>query len=96
MLSLNDIKAILDANKQILFGKYSLKSLAIFGSYSRNEYNEKSDIDILAEFIAPVGIELIDLGDELESLLQQKIDIVTKNGIKQRYFKYIEKDLIYV
>ena len=96
MLSLNEIINILTENRINLFSKYKLKNLAIFGSYSRNDSNELSDIDILAEFSAPVDIELIDLGDELETLFKNKVDIVSKNGIKLKYLNYIEKDLIYV
>ena len=96
MLSLFEIQNIIIAHRKHLFDKYKLKNLAIFGSYSRNDENESSDIDILAEFTSQVGIELIDLGDELEAILKNRVDIVSKNGIKPRYFKYIEKDLIYV
>jgi predicted nucleotidyltransferase len=96
MLTIVEIKEILFDQRKHLFDKYNLKNLAIFGSYSRNESNESSDIDIMAEFSSQEGIELIDLGDELEIILKNRVDIVSKNGIKPKYYKYIEKDLIYV
>jgi hypothetical protein len=70
--------------------------LALFGSYSRNDYNNQSDVDILVEFDKTPGFEFIDLADELESLLKTKVDLVSRNGIKPKYFQFIEKDLIYV
>jgi predicted nucleotidyltransferase len=57
---------------------------------------ENSDIDILVEFTKPVGIEFIDLADELEKMLKSKVDLVSKNGIKPKYYEAIKKDLIYV
>ncbi len=96
MLSLNDIKRIISLNRTELFSKYNLRELAIFGSFSRGEANESSDIDILVDFSRSVGIELIDLADELEILLNKKVDLVSKNAIKPRYYKYIENELVYV
>lgn len=65
MKSLDDIKLILIKSKKSLKSKYKIKSLGIFGSYSRGEAKEESDIDILVEFEEPIGLEFIDLADEL-------------------------------
>ena len=86
----------LEQNKSILFASYPIKRLGLFGSAVRDDFNEGSDIDILVDFDRPVGIEFIDLADTLEKILHQKIDLVSRNGIKPKYFKEIEKDLIYV
>lgn len=86
----------LQKNKSHFFKKYPLKSMALFGSYARNEAKEKSDIDIMVEFLSPVGFEFVDLAIELENILHQKVDLVSKKGIKPDMFPYIEKDLIYV
>ena len=40
-----DIKEILSANREVL-RKYKVKSIALFGSYVRNEQREDSDIDL--------------------------------------------------
>ena len=50
----------------------------------------------MVEFSEPVGIEFIDLACDLEDLLGCKVDLVTRQGIKDRYFKYVEPDLKYV
>ena len=96
MKSLQDINAILRSDKDRLFRKYGLKLLAIFGSYALNQQNEKSDIDILVEFERPVGMEFIDLAIELEAILKTKVDLVSKNGIKSKYFSSISQELNYV
>ena len=75
---------------------YGLKNIAIFGSYSRDQQNDASDLDILVEFNRPVGVEFIDLAEELERLLNIKVDLVSRNGVRPEYFKQIESDLNYV
>lgn len=84
MKTLQEIKSLLEENKQQLYAKYPIESIAIFGSYSRNEQSKLSDIDIMIEFNDDIGIRFIDLADELEDLLGVKVDLVSKNGIKER------------
>jgi hypothetical protein len=96
MKKLQEIKSILEENKQQLYAKYPIESIAIFGSYSRNEQSKLSDIDIMIEFNDDIGIRFIDLADELEDLLGVRVDLVSKNGIKERYYKVIKPELIYV
>ncbi|QCK15724.1 nucleotidyltransferase family protein [Mangrovivirga cuniculi] len=96
MRSLQDIKSKLEKHKQHLFANYPIKSMAIFGSYSRKSQNADSDLDILVEFNDKIGIRFIDLADEIEKLVGFKVDLVSKNGIKDKYFESINSDLIYV
>ncbi|MEN8248814.1 MAG: nucleotidyltransferase family protein [Bacteroidota bacterium] len=96
MKSLNDIQESLSTQKEHLFSEYPIKSLAIFGSFARNEQNENSDIDLLVEFNDSIGSKFINLGDELEDLLGFKVDLVSRGGVKERYFQSIKSDLIYV
>ncbi len=96
MISKGDILKVLEQNKSLLFSSYPIKSLGLFGSATRDDFNETSDIDILVDFNRPVGIEFNDLADALERILHQKIDLVSRNGIKPKYFKEIEKDLLMI
>ncbi|HVA98635.1 MAG TPA: nucleotidyltransferase family protein [Bacteroidia bacterium] len=96
MTNLDDIKSILKNNKQRLTDKYGLSFMAIFGSYGRGQQTEYSDVDILVDFKKQIGIEFIDLANELEKLLKIKVDLVSKNGVKPQYLKHIEEDLSYV
>jgi predicted nucleotidyltransferase len=70
--------------------------MAIFGSFSRNQQTEQSDIDILVEFSRPIGMEFMELADELEEIVQLKVDLVSKNGLKNHHFKAIQQELSYV
>lgn len=96
MRTLQEIKFTLSNNKQRLFAKYPIKSMAIFGSYSRREQNDNSDLDILVEFKDKIGIRFIDLAEEIESIIGFKIDLVSKKGVKEKYLQAIDSDLIYV
>jgi hypothetical protein len=82
--------------KSQLTKKYPIAAMALFGSFSRGDQLADSDIDILVELDGKIGSRFIDLAEELESALGRKVDLVSKNGIKPRYFKSIKEDLIYV
>lgn len=96
MKSLKDIQSILKSHKKHLFANYPIRSIAIFGSFARNAQTDKSDLDLLVEFNDQIGIRFIDLADEVEKIVGFKVDLVSKNGIKESYFKAINSDLIYV
>lgn len=96
MTTLKEILHILKINKHKLASKYGVSVLAVFGSYGRGQETPKSDIDIMVDFKRPIGIEFIDLAEELETLLNTKVDLVSKNGIKAEYFNLIESELNYV
>lgn len=96
MKTLQEVKHILTINKQKLFEKYPIQSLAIFGSFAQNTEKAESDLDLVVDFKERIGVKFIDLADELEDLLNIKVDLVSRKGIKDKYFKAIESDLIYV
>lgn len=82
---------------KVALGKdYPIASLALFGSYARSEQMEDSDVDILIELDGEIGSRFIDLAEELEKSLGRHVDLVSKKGVKDRYFRSIESELIYV
>jgi predicted nucleotidyltransferase len=96
MIKKEDILQTLTKNKDSLYSKYPIKSLAVFGSVARDENIENSDVDLLVEFNDDIGIRFIDLAEEIESLLNQRVDLVSKKAVKPKYYKAFEEDLIYV
>ena len=83
--------------KPELANKYHVKSIGLFGSIVRDDYSSaKSDVDIIVEFSQPVGVEFIDLADFLEFQIKRKVDLVSRKGIKQDFYKEIEREIIYV
>lgn len=96
MKTLQEIKLTLSDNKQHLFAEYPIKSMAIFGSFARKEQDDKSDLDLMVEFNEKIGIRFIDLADEIENLIGFKVDLVSRKGIKDKYYQSILSELIYV
>lgn len=88
---------LLKNKKPELEQKYALSELGLFGSFARGDYNEESDIDILVDFNKRVdGFQIVQLAHELQDLLQHKIDVVSRGGIKLKYLPFVEKTLIHV
>ena len=82
--------------KPQLASKYGVNEIGLFGSITRDDFSAESDVDIVVDFDRAIGIEFIDLANELEAILRRKVDLVSKKGIKPQYFQEIQKDLIYV
>jgi predicted nucleotidyltransferase len=55
-----------------------------------------SDVDILVDFHGPMGLNFVDLADELEDLLGTKVGFVSRRGVKPGYLEVISKDLVHV
>jgi hypothetical protein len=87
-----DIKRIIKEHKDIL-EKYRVKSVALFGSYVRNEQKEDSDIDLLVEFEQPSYDNFIHFIFSLEDLLKKEVTVVTPKGISPYILPYVLKEV---
>ena len=77
--------------------KYEIESLALFGSFSRGEQNENSDVDVLITLKAPSLFIYAEIQAALESVLKRSVDLVSSKARKREDFdREISKDLIYV
>ena len=75
---------------------FKVKSLAIFGSYAREEQTETSDIDMLIEFEAPMGfIKFMELENYLSDKLGAKVDLVTPDALKSIIKPHIIAEAVY-
>jgi len=82
--------------KPVLLRKYFVDKIGYFGSYSRNEENEDSDIDILVSFKKPLGWEFFDLQELLENELKLKVDLVSEKALKKQLRQIILNNVKYV
>lgn len=93
-LSGNDIEIIQD----FFSGKPVLKAY-LFGSYSRNEAEPSSDIDILVDldYSQHIGLGFVQMKLDLEQKLHKKIDLVSSQAVSKRLLPFVNKDkqLIY-
>lgn len=96
-MSIDQIKKTIDQNLKSLQDTYGVKQLGVFGSVSRGENVESSDIDILVEFSRPIGLfKFIELEEYLGELLGKKVDLVTKNALKPAIKEDVLKEVVYV
>ena len=96
---MNTENAILEKLKElkpVLRKDYSVKEIGLFGSFSDNTFSENSDIDILIELEKPIGWRFFTLEIFLEKTFGRKIDLVTKNALKEQIKDQILKQVIYV
>jgi hypothetical protein len=96
MTDLASIKQILVQLKPELVEKYHISSIGLFGSIVRADFKPTSDVDIIVDFNKRIGIEFVDLADYIERKLQRQVDLVSKKAIKEKYFKEIQPEIVYV
>lgn len=71
-----NVLRILGMHKDELTRDYGLLKLGVFGSVARNEAREDSDIDIVVETQVPDLLRMVNLKEDLEELLQNRVDLV--------------------
>lgn len=96
MMTKNEILATLKEIKPVLYQEYAVKEIGLFGSFSEGSNTEDSDIDILVELEKPIGWKFFTLEIYLEQIFERKIDLVTKNALKEQIRERILKQVNYV
>ncbi len=96
MITKNDILTKLKELKPILYRNYSVKEIGLFGSFSEGDFSDESDIDILVELEKPIGWKFFSLELYLEEVFKRKIDLVTKNALKDQIKDNILNKVTYV
>lgn len=93
-LSKNKIKQIED-----YFIDKPVVNAFLFGSYSRAEANEDSDVDILVnlDYSQPIGLQFIQMKIDLEQILNRKVDLLSNESLNKDLKEHIKPDktLIY-
>ena len=88
--------ALITSHAEELKKNFGIKSLRLFGSVSRNEQKEGSDVDICVD-MEPKMFLVVRLKPFLENLLECSVDIVRLHKhINPFLLKEIEHDGIYI
>ena len=91
MLTVEKIKKIVAKVSK----EYGVKNAYLFGSYARGEAHKGSDIDIIIDKGELQTYNLYcDMKFALEDKLGTKVDLLTMEGIKPRFFELIKGDRI--
>lgn len=81
----------------MLKSNFSVKRIGVFGSYSRGQQTQKSDVDVLVEFSQePSLFKFLDLENYLSNILHVKVDLVMKDALKPNIGKHILKEVVYI
>lgn len=96
MITGNDILDKLKELKPVLRKDYAVKEIGLFGSFTDNTFTEKSDIDIIVELEKPIGWKFFTLEMFLEKTFGRKIDLVTKNALREQIKDRILNQVKYV
>lgn len=95
----NDVLDFLRAHKAELARRFGVGDIALFGSFSRDEAKEDSDIDIdiLVRFDRPATIRSF-FGAQfyLEDRLGRRVDLVTHRALRSEFRPYVEAEAIHV
>ena len=95
MKTFEDIKKILEQQKEFLKNKYKIKEIGIFGSFVRGDATECSDVDILVKFEeVPSLFKFIEIENYLSNILGIKVDLVEKKSLKPRIGEHILKEVV--
>ena len=98
MTSKNLILSVIREHKPQLIS-FGVNKIGLFGSYARNEQQQQSDIDILVDFEPEKETfdNFMNLYNYLEELFSnEKVEVVTVNGLSPYIEKYILKEVNYV
>jgi hypothetical protein len=63
--------------------EFAVNSIGLFGSFSEELQNENSDIDLLIRLGKPIGWKIFTLEIFPEKTFNRKIDILTKNALRE-------------
>ena len=92
----DSISRILKENMSLMKKRFGVRTIALFGSFVREEAGENSDIDILVEFEHATFDRYMDLKFFLEDLFGRNVDLVLSDSIKPRARTTILREARYV
>nr|MBI1231768.1 nucleotidyltransferase [Cytophagales bacterium] len=99
MINRSEILSFLEENKALLFDECQLVSIGLFGSFSRNEETENSDIDLIVEF-QPNTQNLSEKKTKIKDLVAKRfdreVDLCREKYIKPYFRNQILQSAIYV
>lgn len=93
-----NLKKLLEQKREEIFkiaAEHGAFNIRIFGSVARGEEREDSDIDFLVEM--ETGRSLLDrigLMQDLEDLLQRKVDVATQKTLREYFRDRVLKEAI--
>ncbi|MEI8167692.1 MAG: nucleotidyltransferase family protein [Chloroflexales bacterium] len=83
-----ELAALLKAQRPAILqlaAQHGASNVRVFGSVARGEAGPESDVDLLVALADDRSLlDLVGLWQDLEDLLQRKVDVVTDGGLHER------------
>jgi uncharacterized protein len=97
LTNIEKLSARLTVLKPEIISRYKAKEIGLFGSFVRNEQNNSSDIDVLADFDEEADLfDLIGLAQFLEEKLERKVDVVPKNALRTELRESVLREVVLI
>lgn len=94
-LGRDEVLETLRTRKQTLIDRFGVVSLALFGSFARDEASATSDLDLLVRFDGPVtSLAYFGVQFYIEDLLGRRVDLVTDKALRAEMRPYVEREAI--
>lgn len=96
-MSRNEVISLLQKHKAALAERFGVTSLALFGSFARDEATDESDLDILVTFDGPAtsrsyfGVQFY-----IEDLTGRRVDLVTDKALRPELRPSVERGCVHV
>ena len=96
-MSRNEVISLLQKHKPALAERFGVTSLALFGSFARDEATDESDLDILVTFDGPAtsrsyfGVQFY-----IEDLTGRRVDLVTDKALRPELRPSVERGCMHV
>ena len=96
--SLKDIINYFQQNKMVLYERFGVTRIGIFGSFAREEQSPSSDIDLIVDMEGKKKNihNFLQLKRFLEKETQKKVDMGFEHSLKPIVKEKIRKHIIYV
>lgn len=95
MKTMDEILETIRAHKEEIMRRFSVRSIALFGSHARDAATAESDIDLLVEFDDLTFDHYMDLKFFFEDVLGAPVDIVLADTLKPRLKPRIYREMIH-
>jgi predicted nucleotidyltransferase len=91
-----EVLGVLRSLKDELRERYHVESIALFGSYAREEQGESSDIDVLVAFDASADLfDFVGLSQYLEEKPGRKVDVVPETALRPDIRSQVTQGLLF-
>jgi predicted nucleotidyltransferase len=77
--------------------KWSVRAVELFGSVLGDDFGPESDVDVLVSFDSdrrPTLFEFIEMQDELETIFNRKVDLLTRHSVETNSNPYRRRSIL--